>query len=281
VSGQVGEAFVRGAVRPDILFPAYVNGFTLADAFYLATPVLGWQSVIIGDPLMAPFAGKRLTRVQLEDEVDPITGLPGLFSRRRVAFLTPSDRNVPEKAVALVARASNLLDNDDKPSARRALAEAVAATPASSPSHLYLASWQEQADDYESAVKLYREVLERDPNNVVALNNAAFALSAHLGKPSEALPLAQRAATLAQTSAIVLDTLAWTEHLLGNNEIAAKRLEEAIRLEPRHAELRLHASVVYAALGMRGQSEAHLREALKLDPALESRPEVKTLRKPQ
>jgi Flp pilus assembly protein TadD len=93
--------------------------------------------------------------------------------------------------------------------------------------------------------------------------------------------LARRAAAIAFTSAAVIDTLAWTEHLLGNNDAAAKRLEEAIRLEPRQGELRLHAAIVYAALGMREQSEVHLREALKLDPALESRPEVANLRKPQ
>ena len=38
VAGQVGEPYLLGAVRPDILFPAYLAGFNLAEAFYLATP---------------------------------------------------------------------------------------------------------------------------------------------------------------------------------------------------------------------------------------------------
>src|SRR5688572_770132 len=38
VSGHVGEPYVMGAVRPEILFPAYLAGFNLAEAFYLAAP---------------------------------------------------------------------------------------------------------------------------------------------------------------------------------------------------------------------------------------------------
>jgi uncharacterized protein (TIGR03790 family) len=281
VSGQVGEAFVRGAVRPDILFPVYLAGFTLAEAFYLSTPLLSWQTVIVGDPLTAPFASRRLTRAELEDDLDAVTGLPGLFSRRRIAFLAAIDRNVPEKAVALVARAVNSLDNGDTDGARRALRDAVASSPPSTVWQLYLATLQEQAGDYEAALTLYRQVLERQPNHAIALNNAAFALATRLGKPAEALPLARRAAAIAQTSAAVIDTLAWTEHLLGNHDTAAKRLEQAIRLEPRHGELHLHAAIVYAALGNREQSDAHLQQALKLQPDLQSRPEVEKLRKPQ
>ena len=77
VAGQVGEAYLLGAVRPDILFPAYLSGFSLAEAFSLATPTLSWQTVVIGDPLCAPFRRKVLTRTDLEDRIDPRTGLPG------------------------------------------------------------------------------------------------------------------------------------------------------------------------------------------------------------
>jgi tetratricopeptide (TPR) repeat protein len=116
---------------------------------------------------------------------------------------------------------------------------------------------------------------------VIALNNAAFALAVHLNKPSDALPLAQRAAALEPRSANVVDTLAWVEHLLGDNENAARHVDNAIRLDPRHAELRLHAAVIHAALGHRQQSDEHLNEALKLEPALQSPPEVERLRRPQ
>ena len=55
VAGYVGEPFLDGTIRPDILFPAYVGGLNLIEAYYAAMPYLSWQTVIVGDPLCAPF----------------------------------------------------------------------------------------------------------------------------------------------------------------------------------------------------------------------------------
>jgi len=51
VSGNVFEPFLAGCVRPEYLLPAYAQGRTLAESYYLALPFLSWQSVIFGDPL--------------------------------------------------------------------------------------------------------------------------------------------------------------------------------------------------------------------------------------
>lgn len=50
-SGHVDEPYLTFTPRPDYLFPAYLNGRTLADSFYLAIPALSWQNIVIGDPL--------------------------------------------------------------------------------------------------------------------------------------------------------------------------------------------------------------------------------------
>ncbi|MEQ1884668.1 MAG: TIGR03790 family protein [Bryobacteraceae bacterium] len=50
-SGHVYEPFLIYTPRPDHLLPAYYQGRTLAESFYLALPVLSWQNVILGDPL--------------------------------------------------------------------------------------------------------------------------------------------------------------------------------------------------------------------------------------
>lgn len=55
-SGNVDEPYLDATIRPDILFPAYASGRTLAEAFYAAMPYLSWQTIIIGDPLCAPFS---------------------------------------------------------------------------------------------------------------------------------------------------------------------------------------------------------------------------------
>jgi len=265
-------------VRPDILFPAYLAGFNLAEAFYLSTPALSWQTVIIGDPLTAPFMRQRPSTTDLEDPIDAETGLPALFSKRHVAAIAAANRDVPEAAIVPMVRAIRLLQHDDKTAAAGALVEAVRLSPRVPDWLITLGSLQEQAGDYASAIATYQDALKVRPDNMVALNNLAFALAVRVGKPAEALPVAQRAVALAPRSGTIIDTLAWTHHLLGNNEEAAKLLADAIRLAPRQPEIRLHAAVVYAALNMLKQSEAELKEALRLDPQLESREEVQRLR---
>ena len=50
-SGHVFEPYLSLTPRPDFLFPAYLSGRTLAESYYLATPALSWQNIVIGDPL--------------------------------------------------------------------------------------------------------------------------------------------------------------------------------------------------------------------------------------
>src|SRR5262245_19428922 len=110
VAGQVGEAYALGAVRPDILFPAYLAGFNLVEAFYLAVPKLSWQTVVVGDPLCAPFGRTVLGRDELEEGVDEATGLPGFFAKRRVAAFRAANRELSERVGSLAVRFHALLE---------------------------------------------------------------------------------------------------------------------------------------------------------------------------
>jgi len=116
------------------------------------------------------------------------------------------------------------------------------------------------------------------PENVVALNNLAFALAVRHDAAAEALPLARQAMALAPRVGSVVDTLAWIEHLLGNHEAAASLARQAVQLEPGQAGIRLHAAIIYAALGKSEPAGLELKEALRLDPALEGRDDVRQLR---
>jgi uncharacterized protein (TIGR03790 family) len=81
VSGNVYEPFLTACARPQILFPAYVQGLNLAESFYLALPVLSWQSVVIGDPLVSPYPGTPLPHEETAPSKDNATGLPVFFSQ--------------------------------------------------------------------------------------------------------------------------------------------------------------------------------------------------------
>jgi uncharacterized protein (TIGR03790 family) len=55
VKGYVSEPYTFALARPQILFERYVSGFNLAESFYMASPVIKWKDVVIGDPLCAPY----------------------------------------------------------------------------------------------------------------------------------------------------------------------------------------------------------------------------------
>ena len=185
---------------------------------------------------------------------------------------------MPQPAIVAAVRGEVLLENNDKTAAGRAFAEARSLSPKAATWLLILAARLEQAGAYDVAIASYRDVLVMQPTNVVALNNLAYALAVHAKSPAEALPIAKRAATLAPRSGTILDTLAWTEHLLGNDETAARVPTDAMRLNPRDPEIRLHAAIVFAAMGMPERAEAELKEASQLNPQIEARDEVKALR---
>jgi len=54
--GNVFEPYLGLTHRLDLLLAALLEGRTFGDAGYHSTPVLSWQSVLIGDPLYRPFA---------------------------------------------------------------------------------------------------------------------------------------------------------------------------------------------------------------------------------
>ena len=186
--------------------------------------------------------------------------------------------DLPENAAVLALRADTLLARGDRTGAHAALEQALAAAPAA-PGLLFALAQLEEADAaYDMAIKRYRRILELQPTNVVAINNLAYALAVHRNLPGEALPLAKRAATLAPGNANVLDTWAWIEHLLGNDAIALKILNDAVKLDPRVGEIRLHAAIVAAAIGDRAKAVRELDEAVRLDPSLNEREDTSQLR---
>jgi Tfp pilus assembly protein PilF len=264
-------------VRPQILFPAYLSGFNLIEAFYLAIPHLSWQTIVIGDPLCAPFEVKALTSSDIEDPVDPQTETPGLFSARRVEYVHGVLKTVPRAAVVQRILAESRVARGDKAGAQRALEQATEIAPTVVGPQLQLALMYEEAGDYRRAADRYRKILEAEPDHAVALNNLAYTLADQLKAPEEARSMAQRAATLAPNDPNVIDTMAWIEHLLGNHVEAAKLIAKAVKGGSGIAQIRLHAAFIYDALQDATAAREELEAALKIDPELVKRDDVKAL----
>jgi uncharacterized protein (TIGR03790 family) len=274
VSAYTDEPYLGGTVRPQILFPAYLAGFSLADAFYLAMPYLSWQTMVIGDPLCAPFQKHVLVPSEIAQGLDPDTDLPALFSKRRLAVLSSGGMNADALKIVLKAEAAQ--EKGDTQAVEPLLDKAVSLEPRLTAAELQLASLNENRGEYDKAIERYRKVLAVDTGNVIALNNLAYALAVRKHAPEEALPLAERARR-GSNLPVIADTLGWIHHLLGDDAAAAPLIEEAVRGAAGNAEIQLHAAFVHAALGDLARARVELAAAEKLDPSLAQRADVKAL----
>ena len=300
-SGNVDEPYLDASVRPDILFPAYASGRNLAESFYAALPYLSWQTVVLGDPLATAFARTPLGADEADPPLDATTEVSTFFTRRHLAMMHPALSR--DAGAAFIRYQSRTLRNDPA-GAREALEAAVAAEPRFIPARLELAAIDDRAGDRDREIAQYRAILTYSPNDPLALNNLAYALAVYRGKPEEALPFAQRATTNARRDPELLggteilgsyfalgryhreplvpyclDTLAWVQHLLGRDTEAALTIQQARSAEGvQTADMMWHAAVIYASINDQARASVELEAALKIDPDLATRADVKTLR---
>jgi len=59
VKGYVAEPTLGAVADPRILFDSYLSGFNLAESFYMASRLIFWRDIVIGDPLCAPYAERK------------------------------------------------------------------------------------------------------------------------------------------------------------------------------------------------------------------------------
>jgi uncharacterized protein (TIGR03790 family) len=51
VKGYTDEPLLQAVASPSILFDRYTRGWTLAESFYAASRFVGWEDIVVGDPL--------------------------------------------------------------------------------------------------------------------------------------------------------------------------------------------------------------------------------------
>ncbi|MEP7304815.1 MAG: TIGR03790 family protein [Acidobacteriota bacterium] len=277
VAGHVAEPYLDATIRPDVLFPAYLSGFSLVESYYLAMPYLSWQTIVVGDPLCAPFRQRTLSAQEISREIDPSTEFPPYMSGRLLQLVTRSAA-VPE-AARLVVRANGRLAREDRVGAIQALEQATAIDDRLSTAQLTLATLYNASGDHDKAIDRYRRVVSIEPNLAGALNDLAYALVIHHPESlKEALSLAQRAYVLAMGNPGIADTFAWTLHLSGDAAEARRIIAAAVRGDPNRAEIQLHAAIIDAAGGAFDASARELARAIALDSKLEQSADVQRLR---
>ena len=261
VAAHVNEPFLDATIRPQILFPAYVAGFNLAEAFYLAMPYLSWQTIVIGDPLCAPFSQTPLRQEELDKGLDAETGLPALFAERRLAIAASSGLN--PGAVKILLKLESEVAKGDQSNAETLLVRATELEPRLLGAQTQLAELYASRQEYEKSIDRYRRIVAVDDKNQIAMNNLAFYLAEFGHRPQEALPIAQRAYRLSPEPTIS-DTVGWVHHLLGDDNAAVPFINFAVSQLPQNADVLIHAATVHAAVHETGRARAELETAEKL-----------------
>ncbi len=59
VKGYTDEPLLQAVASPSILFDRYTRGWTLAESFYAASRFVGWEDIVIGDPLCRAYQARR------------------------------------------------------------------------------------------------------------------------------------------------------------------------------------------------------------------------------
>lgn len=280
VSAAITDPFLDGAVRPDILFPAYLSGFSLAEAYYLAIPNLSWQTVVLGDPLCRPFPGPPAEAADLDPPIDEVTLFPRDFTARWLESMgggTLPPGAPRREALRLMLRSERFSRQEDAAAAVETLDAAVALAPDLVAVRTQLAQVHDARGNWSRAAEAYRGVLSLRPNDVISLNNLAYLMAEHQDNAREALGLAERAYFASKGEASVTDTLAWVHHRLGNHAEARRYIREALARVPDAAEFRYHAAEIEAGAGDLRAAKAELDRAIALAPSIGERETVKAL----
>ena len=139
-----------------------------------------------------------------------------------------------------------------------------------------LAGAQQSQGQNAQAIEQYLYILERDRDNVSALNNIAW-LYQEDGIP-DGVKYAERAHELAPDRPEVTDTLGWLLVQNGDTNRGLVLLQEASMKAPHIPEIRYHMAVALAKAGRRDESRMVLDRLLKTGKDFQGVDEARKLR---
>jgi len=123
----------------------------------------------------------------------------------------------------------------------------------------------EKRDNLELLESDLRFILEREPDNAMALNALGYTLADRTTRFAEAKQLIEQAHQLNPQDPAILDSLGWVNFRLGNLDEAERLLRQAMQQFPDH-EVAAHLGEVLWAQGKQQEARKLWREALKQQP---------------
>jgi putative PEP-CTERM system TPR-repeat lipoprotein len=131
--------------------------------------------------------------------------------------------------------------------------------------------------DYAGAEARYRQTLELNPDNAIALNNVAW-MMARQGKPG-ALEYAEKANKLAPNQPVFMDTLGYVLSEAGQHDRAIEVQKQAIAAQPNTHMFKLTLANIYIKAGKKAEAEKELNELAALGDQFNGQAEVARLLK--
>ncbi|HUK12256.1 MAG TPA: tetratricopeptide repeat protein [Thermoanaerobaculaceae bacterium] len=139
--------------------------------------------------------------------------------------------------------------------------------------HFALAAALERSGAWDEAVKEFRALIAKDPEDAAALNYLGYMFADHGVNLPEAKEMLTKAVGIDPTSGAYLDSLGWVYFRLGEVDRAEKYLTEAIHLEPFDATVQEHVGDLLRARGEAVKAAAAYRQALANKPDEEGQKE--------
>jgi len=123
------------------------------------------------------------------------------------------------------------------------------------------AGHSERVGDAEGAISTYRQVIDVDADNPLALNNIAWLLRD--SEPAEALEYAERAFDAAPENPAIQDTYGWLLVRAGRTQQGLRVIRQAAEAQPQDPGVQYHLAVALAESGQRSEAEVLLRRTLR------------------
>ncbi len=132
------------------------------------------------------------------------------------------------------------------------------------PAHVALGAISMFSDfDWEVAEREYKHAIELDPNYELTYELYSYLLSA-LGRPDEALTMAQRGLGVDPLSALLSDDVAWAYYLERRYDQSIQQLQKTLELESDRAEAHLGLGNAYELKGRYEEAIAEYQKAISL-----------------
>jgi len=120
----------------------------------------------------------------------------------------------------------------------------------------------ERQKKYEQAEQAFRQVLQENPSNSMALNYLGYMLADRNSHLEEALTLIKKALDLDPQNSAYLDSLGWAYFRLGNYDQAEENLRRAADKTPNDPTVQDHLGELYARTNRFKLAAAHWERAL-------------------